>query len=415
MINPPIKQLVMNTIKQSNASTSYKYFDIGVNLIDPMYEGKYNGKQYHTCDIEAVLQRAERFGVQRMLLTGSSIHESLETIKLVQQYGTKYSFPLYYTVGVHPCCVNEFVTNGVSTIDKVTPVQYSEELLEKTKNLTRTKLKQLLDIWTQESFSTGFKSIGEIGLDYDRLHYSDWNLQKWFFEQQLKLACILNHNLTKSENNLSKSSNVSPPPLFLHMRNCCDEFVEILQKFVTGFQDSVDFYNYKEWVEKKQSHEKLNSFTYKFPENQVFVVHSYTDGPSHVSDLLNLSPNVYIGFNGCSLRTPESIATVEKVDLARILVETDAPWCEIKRSSASFEYVTETVASLDTTIVSVKKDKYTKKLQDMNNNANNIMVKGRNEPCNVNQVVEVISKIKKLSYDHVANTIWETSLRIYEN
>ncbi|KAL6940370.1 hypothetical protein ACO0QE_004269 [Hanseniaspora vineae] len=391
----------MDTIKQSSISMPYKYFDIGVNLIDSMYQGTYNGKQYHQCDVEAVLHRAEKFGVQRMLLTGSSIHESVETIKLAHDYEKSYSFPLYYTIGVHPCCVNEFVTDGVSTIDKVAPVEYSEELLEKTKNLTKVKLQQLLG---------GFKSIGEIGLDYDRLHYSDWNLQKWFFEQQLKLACILNHNIkTKAD------SPKAPLPLFLHMRNCCDEFIEILQKFITGFQDTTDFYNYEQWAINKQDNVQPTSFTYKFPENQVLVVHSYTDGPDHVSKLLNLSPNVYIGFNGCSLRTPESIATVEKVDLARVLVETDAPWCEIKKSSASFGYVTESVASLDSNIVSVKKDKYTKKLQDMDNTGDNIMVKGRNEPCNVNQVVQVISKIKNLAYHEVANTIWETSLSIYEN
>ena len=35
-----------------------KYYDIGLNLTDPMFHGIYNGKQYHPADYVKLLERA---------------------------------------------------------------------------------------------------------------------------------------------------------------------------------------------------------------------------------------------------------------------------------------------------------------------------------------------------------------------
>ncbi len=47
------------------AAATHRYFDIAANLADQMFTGIYHGKQAHPNDLEAVLKRADSFGVDR--------------------------------------------------------------------------------------------------------------------------------------------------------------------------------------------------------------------------------------------------------------------------------------------------------------------------------------------------------------
>lgn len=76
--------------------------------------------------------------------------------------------------------------------------------------------------------------------------------------------------------------------------------------------------------------------------------------------------DLYIGVNGCSLKTKENIENVKKIPLDKLMIETDAPYCEIRNSSAGSQYV-------KTKFKSIKKEKWS---PDM-------LVKGRNEPCQI--------------------------------
>ncbi|KAK0233055.1 hypothetical protein IW262DRAFT_1444003 [Armillaria fumosa] len=157
-----------------------------VNLTDPVFRGFHHGKKKHDDDFEAMLERARAAGVKSMIITGGSLHESREALRLAETHG------LYATVGCHPTRSGQF--------DKFRggPEAYLEaldELLEKHKQGKGRVV-----------------AVGECGLDYDRTHFASPDTQKTHFRSQLTLA--KKHHL----------------PLFLHSRAAHQDFVSILQE-----------------------------------------------------------------------------------------------------------------------------------------------------------------------------------------
>ncbi len=92
------------------------------------------------------------------------------------------------------------------------------------------------------------------------------------------------------------------------------------------------------------------------------VVHSFTEDENVLNQYIGL--DLFIGVNGCSLKTKENCEVVKKIPLDRIMIETDAPYCDIRNTHASFKFV-------KTTFDRVKKEKMKKGL----------ICKDRNEPC----------------------------------
>lgn len=259
-----------------------RYFDIGVNLSDAMFQGNYHGSavKKHPADLDKVIERAHLFNVDRMLITASTISESKDHIGLCARYQGK----LFATAGVHPCSVaQEFYTHEGEH-------KYSDELLPNVD----AKLAELKSI-VEEGVQVGaIKSFGEIGLDYDRLHYSSKTQQLTMFHKQLQLVAELKHLKL---------------PLFLHMRNACEDFCSVLKPFIDN--------------------------------GSVFggVVHSFTGTKEELSQLLGLG--FYIGINGCSLKTEENLAVAALIPKERLMIETDAPWCEVRKSHTGYKYITE--------------------------------------------------------------------------
>lgn len=85
---------------------------------------------------------------------------------------------------------------------------------------------------------------------------------------------------------------------------------------------------------------------------------------------------LYIGINGCSLKTEENLEVVKQIPLDRIMLETDCPYCDIRNSHASAKY-------LKTTFPKVAKEKYSK----------DKLLRDRNEPCAIVQVCEVVAAL----------------------
>ena len=123
-------------------------------------------------------------------------------------------------------------------------------------------------------------------------------------------------------------------PLFLHCRAAGKEMLEILQR-------------HNDLIEAKGV---IHSFDGTLEEAQNFIELGY-----------------FIGINGCSLKTEENLKVVKELPLSHLLIETDAPWCEIRPTHASSKYIS---TKFDYKIAK-KPDKWVQ----------GGIVKGRNEPC----------------------------------
>ena len=61
--------------------------DIAVNLTDPQFTGSYHGRTKHESDLDAVVARARGHGVERMIITGTSLDETRGAVEMASRYG----------------------------------------------------------------------------------------------------------------------------------------------------------------------------------------------------------------------------------------------------------------------------------------------------------------------------------------
>ena len=296
-------------------STKLKFFDIAANLSDNQFYGIYYGKKVHEDDHDSVIARAKKHGVDKFLFVGGYYEDTVKSLKLCKEFKNSG----YSTLGIHPCRADEILKN-------------EEEYYEKMELLYKENKNSIV-------------AIGECGLDYDRLHYSKK-------ETQLKAFPI--HFEWAEKFGL---------PMYLHSRNCADDFLEIVKRNRDRFKDG--------------------------------VVHSFTGTENELKEYLDLG--FYIGVNGCSLKTEENIEIAKKIPLEKLMIETDAPYCEVRNSHASMKYLKEKIF----------KGKVKKKFNK------NFLVKGRNEPCKIIEINEIFAKIKEVSEKELADVCYENSCKVF--
>ena len=182
---------------EKSSPSKVSFIDIGANLLDEMYQGNYRGKQRHEADLSTVLQRAFDNNVDRIIITCGTLEESKQGLELA-----KSDDRLFCTVGVHPTrCATEFFDSSSS------PSSLSE-----IESLNMTYIQNLKDVVIQGKEEGHVVAIGELGLDYARLEFSDKESQKRGLVAQLELA---------------KEAKL---PLFLHNRETGNDLLEMLQE-----------------------------------------------------------------------------------------------------------------------------------------------------------------------------------------
>ncbi|CAM9270453.1 unnamed protein product, partial [Heterosigma akashiwo] len=221
---------------------------------------------------------------------------------------------LYCTVGVHPTRCREFEAGEGGGAGGAPPGSPEEYLAA------------LADLAAEGAAEGKVVAVGEFGLDYDRLQFCDKETQLRWFEAQFALC-----------------DRVPGLPLFLHSRACPGDFGEVLAR-------------------------NRDRFTYG-------VVHSFTGTMEEAQELLDLG--LYIGINGCSLKTEENCEVVKRIPLDRLMLETDAPWCEIRATHAAYSLI-------QTKFDSKKNSKFQP----------GVCVKSRYEPCHMVQVAEAAAALR---------------------
>ena len=300
-----------------------KFIDIGANLLDSMYEGRYHGNDYpaHENDLDAVLQRAWDAGVSKIIITAGNLSESKAALQLAMR-----DERLFSTVGVHPTRCGEFASHPDG------PQAYMQSLLH---------------VLEQGVKANKVVAVGECGLDYDRLNFCDAATQKTWFEAQFALV------------------RASRLPMFLHLRGSNGTYSS--SSGDTGSGNDTQTTACRDFLEI------LNRHLGEFPAG---VVHSFDGTAAEATEILSIT-SLDIGINGCSLKTEENLGVVATIPPTRLHLETDAPWCDIRASHAGFKYIKTKFAAKD------------KKKHDVG-----LLVKGRNEPCSVRQVLEIVAAVQ---------------------
>lgn len=58
---------------------------VGINLTDPTFRGIYHDKEVHPEDLDDVIARAYTVGVQKFMVTGSSLEESTRAVQIAKE------------------------------------------------------------------------------------------------------------------------------------------------------------------------------------------------------------------------------------------------------------------------------------------------------------------------------------------
>ncbi|TWU78787.1 hypothetical protein ED733_007034 [Metarhizium rileyi] len=375
-----------------------RYVDIGINLSDPMYRGRYHGHQKHPDDLTAVVDRARQVGCIKLMVTGSDIRSSQEALQLAEEYpGTCYA-----TVGIHPCSSAMFGTEdlGKRQSEHTTPCErdaYAPMSEDHHPDAARSAhviaLLTAVVAQARSSKQSHMVALGEFGLDYDRLNYCNRQIQRHSFELQLRLAASLQPQL----------------PLFLHSRAAHGDFVAILKG---AFGERL---------------EKLE---------RGGVVHSFTGTLEEMNELMDLG--LYIGINGCSFKTAENCEVVRAVRLDRLMIETDGPWCEVRPSHEGYKHLIEKKKPEQAPVQNgtappagvmppqesnkSRKQKSQKKEPQVPDRFKVVkkekweegaMVKGRNEPCTIERVAKIVAALMGLSVQEVCEAAWQNTIQVF--
>lgn len=147
-------------------------------------------------DLSRVLDRARLAGVDKIMLTSGTPEELQDNLAIIRDYGDVH---LSTTVGIHPtrCNLLDGNNDGLAILRSL-----SERARENAAHIG---------------------AFGEMGLDYDRMQYASADCQQRWFHGQFEH--LVDGSLDR--------------PLFLHMRNACQDFCQIVRQHRGRFREGV--------------------------------------------------------------------------------------------------------------------------------------------------------------------------------
>ncbi|KAI0392459.1 hypothetical protein F5Y17DRAFT_459879 [Xylariaceae sp. FL0594] len=439
--------------KASGNESMYKprYIDIGINLADPIYRGVYRGKQRHQDDLEAVISRAKQVGCEKLLVTGSDLTSSRHALEIAKEYPGV----VYTTAGIHPCSSVMFSKSsphaaellsgdGSSTPCNPDPEQaMSESDHEVDEEKTASIISELRSLI--ESAGTGgggLVAYGEFGLDYDRLHYCSKTIQLHSFSAQLDLVLSLKPQL----------------PLFLHSRAAHADFVRLLkQKFgprLERLEKGGVVHSFTGTREEMRELADLglyigtNGCSFKTEENCAVVreipldrLMLETDGPwcevrpthagwRYLVDAKTKGEGIFFSSSNktSSTRTPDDMVSISESSTTTTTPGTATPNPIIPE---------EVTTTPQTQARHAKQQKQKHQQQQQQNKKSKshqkkepelperwpsvkaekwvegAMVKGRNEPCTIERVAQVVAGVRGDSLRDVCEAAWANTVKVF--
>jgi len=304
-----------------------------------MFRGVYRGKRAHDDDTGAVLARARAVGVEKIIVTCGTLDEARSGVEMVRE-----SRMMSASIGPEL-----YATVGVHPTRAYA--------FRDDPDGADAHVAKLLRVAEDSTRDGAIVAIGECGLDYDRLEFCDAETQREAFARHFELARAVGL------------------PMFLHMRGggehvVIDDFVDILSANAEGLP--------------------------------MCVVHSFDGSLSDAERVLAVAPGrVFIGVNGCSLRSEANIDVIRAIPLDVMVLETDAPWCGIKRTHAGYVHLDLPPEHFP---LAVKKDKHV---------PGETLVRDRNEPAHALAVAQIIAGIKGIDVNVVADVTYRNAQRVF--
>ncbi|PWY67111.1 deoxyribonuclease TatD [Aspergillus sclerotioniger CBS 115572] len=307
-----------------------RFADVAVTYTAPQFHGIYRGKQYHAPDFSEVITRAKTHNCEKMMLTSMNLEGFHTNLSLVREFPEICSL----TLGVHPYHVKEIYSPDGEGDGK----EYLAQLREVGQRVLQ-----------EGDGGSPLVAFGEIGLDYEYLERADKEIQIRAFREQLEIAVEMQL------------------PLFLHVRESCADFVEIVSEYLP-----------------------------RLPKKG--LVHSFTGSREEMIQLVGMGLDISV--NGVSFRTDAGLDMVRAIPLERLQLETDAPWCEVLGGDERISGYLRGARELP----GVRKH---------NKFILGQMIKGRNESCYMERVALVVAGVKGVEVEVVARAAWENSVKMF--
>ena len=348
---PPVEKTTPTASILTTTTKMMQFCDIGANVVsatgDTQFDGFYHhgSKRYHESDVVDVLERAHKVGVREILATSGTLDEAKATARQCRTWNTD---------GVGGGGEKNAALPKMYGTVGVHPTR-AGEFNDSTKCESPEAYVDALKTVVRENADV-VAAIGECGLDYDRLHFCDKETQKKYFQLQLE-----------------ELAGEFELPLFLHSRNSREDFYEILKRNARHLRKGA-------------------------------VVHSFTGSKEEFEELLALHDKVYIGVNGCSLKTEENVEVVKSIPLDRMLLETDAPWCGVKQTHFGTKYVPEDTDRIRAVFGPPLKPKKWHK---------GALIKDRCEPCHIVTVCQIVAGCKGTTCEDVAAACYRNSRALF--